>query len=80
MVDDLTTQTGEDDLTHLEEILNLHDLTKDPGAGGFQSFKERSQRSIENRCLHQHFFDTRLAVEVVNFMGLKILAVEQVLP
>jgi len=29
---DAERQTGEDDLTHLEEILELHDLGRDPGA------------------------------------------------
>jgi len=63
-------------MTHLEEILRLHDISRDPGAGDFQSFQERSKRNKENRCLHQHVFDTRLAIEMVNHMGLQILAVE----
>ncbi|MDD5275333.1 MAG: methyltransferase domain-containing protein [Methylovulum sp.] len=76
LIQDFDSQTNEGDLTHLEEILRLHDLSKDPGAGDFQFFQERSKRNIENRCLHQHVFDTRLAVEVVNYMGLQILAAE----
>lgn len=76
LIQDFDSQTDEGDMTHLEEILRFHDLTKDPGAGDFQSFQERSKRNIENRCLHHHVFDTRLAVEVVNYMGLQLLAVE----
>lgn len=76
LVQDLDSHMDEGDLTHLEEILNLHDLSKDPGAGDFQYFQERSKRNIENRCLHHHVFDTRLAVEVVNYAGLQILALE----
>lgn len=76
LVQDFESQTAEDDMTHLEEILRLHDLSRDSGAGDFTSFQERSNRNVENRCLHQHVFDTRSAVEVVNYMNLKILAVE----
>lgn len=80
LIHDFEHQTDEGDLTHLEEILKLHDLAKDPAAGNFQAFQERSKRNSENRCLHHHVFDTRLAVEVVNYMGLEILTVEHFYP
>ncbi len=76
LIQDFDSQTDEGDLTHLEEILRLHDLSRDPGAGDLQFFQERSKRNIENRCLHHHVFDTRLVVEAVNYMGIQILAVE----
>jgi len=76
LIQDFDNQTNEGDLTHLEEILELHDLSKDPGAGDIEAFRERSKRNLENRCLHHHVFDTRLAIETVNYMGLQILAVE----
>ena len=80
LIQDFENQIDEGDMTHLEEILRLHDLAKDPGAGKFKSFQERSKRNKENRCLHQHVFDTRLAVETVNHMGLQIRSVELFLP
>jgi hypothetical protein len=76
LVQDFEQQITEDDLTHLEEILTLHDLSKDLPAGNFEAFKCRSERNLENRCLHHHVFDTRLAVEVIHHMGLQVLAVE----
>lgn len=76
LIDDFERNMGEDDLTHLDEILALHDLAMDPEAGGDASFKARSMKNIENRCLHHHVFDTPLAVELVDHMGLQILAVE----
>lgn len=80
LIQDFDSRTDEGDMTHLEEILRLHDLSKDPGAGDFQFFHERSKQNVENRCLHQHVFDTRLAVEVVNYVGLQILDVELFYP
>jgi SAM-dependent methyltransferase len=80
MVHDFDIQTGEDDMTHLEEILSLHDRSIDSGAGNFQIFPDRSMRNFENRCLHHHVFDTHLAVAMVDHMGLQLLAVEVLRP
>lgn len=76
LVEDFEKHMPEDDLTHLDEILRLHDLSKDPEAGTHADFAERSRKNVENRCLHQHVFDTRLAIEMVDHMGLQILAVD----
>ena len=80
LVEDFERQRGEDDLTHLPEILSLHDLRRDPGAGGFEAFKARSERNRENRGLHHHVFDTRLAVELLDHVGVRIRAVESTFP
>jgi SAM-dependent methyltransferase len=80
LLQDFERRTTEADLTHLPEILRLHDLALDPGAGDSPSFKRRSEGNLENRCLHHHVFDTQLAVEVVHHMGLQIHAAEAVLP
>jgi hypothetical protein len=76
LIEDFERRTAEDYLTHLDEILRLHDFARDPEAGTPAQFAERSHKNIENRCLHQHVFDTRLAVKMVNHMGLQILAVD----
>ena len=80
LVEDFERRMGEDDLTHLPEILTLHDLRRDPGAGGFEAFKARSERNRENRGLHHHVFDTRLAVELLHHLGMQIRAVESTFP
>ena len=76
LVDDERRGTSEDDVTHLAEILALHDLDRDHAAGDHASFRARSERNIENRCLHHHVFDTTLAVEMVNLVGMQVLSVE----
>ena len=76
LIEDYTHGTKEDDLTHLPEILQRHDLSLDPPAGDCDAFKARSERNVENRCLHHHVFDTRLVVQVVDWLGLRLLAVE----
>jgi SAM-dependent methyltransferase len=80
LIEDFENEIKENDLTHLSEILKLHDLSKDCGSGTFQSFKERSEKNFENRCLHHHVFDTKLAIELLNYQGLQIHAVEAFMP
>jgi SAM-dependent methyltransferase len=80
LVQDFDRQMDEGDLTHLEEILRLHDLARDPGAGDPGAFETRSRLNKENRCLHHHVFDTRLAIEVVDHLHLRILSVEAFRP
>lgn len=79
LITDFEARTTECDLTHLPEILALHDLNRDPEAGDITSFNERCRNNFENRCLHHHVFDTALAAQLVTHMGMVILAAE-VLP
>jgi SAM-dependent methyltransferase len=66
----------ERDLSHLPEILELHDLSRDPEAGDFANFKERSLNNFENRCLHHHTFTTLSAATLLDHVGLKIVSVQ----
>ena len=79
LIDDFEQGTGEDDRTHLQEVVELHDLSKDPGARG-SNFRERAERNVELRTMHHHVFDTRLAVGAVQTAGLEVEAVELLQP
>jgi SAM-dependent methyltransferase len=80
LLDDFARQIGEDDLTHLPEILALHDLSRDPEAGDREAFKARSTRNVENRCLHHHVFDAALAGAMLEWLGMRAVAVERAAP
>lgn len=80
LIEDYQQNILEDDLTHLEEILELHDLERDPAAGDFENFKQRSEKNIDNRCLHHHAFNSPLVAQVLSHLNLKILMMEAVLP
>lgn len=70
---DFTNDVGENDLTHLDEILRLHDLRMDPPAGDLPHFRERSLKNFQNRTLHHHVFDARLIEEMLRWAGLELL-------
>lgn len=80
LISDFKAQISEDDLTHLPEILALHDLARDPDAGDMEAFRSRSKRNFENRCLHHHVFDAQLAIDLVEYAGLEVKAVEEIRP
>ncbi|HSV35768.1 MAG TPA: class I SAM-dependent methyltransferase [Ramlibacter sp.] len=78
--EDFERGVDEGDLTHLEEILALHDLDRDPPAGTFEQFKARSENNAQNRCLHHHVFDVALVARMLEHVGCDTLALEEIAP
>jgi SAM-dependent methyltransferase len=63
----------EKDLTHLPEILELHDLSLDPMAGNYEDFKNRSLDNFSNRGLHHHVFDMTVIRMMFDFFKIEII-------
>jgi SAM-dependent methyltransferase len=80
LLTDHIERVGEDDLTHLDEILALHDLKRDLQAGTPAQIRERSLRNAENRCLHHHVFNLDLLKAVLARSGWEVLEIERVRP
>jgi SAM-dependent methyltransferase len=76
LVEDERRGTGEDDDTHFEEVLRLHDLRRDPPAGGVTGLRERVAGNPTNRMLHHHVFVTASVLAILDHLGLEIRAVE----
>ncbi|MBX7122552.1 MAG: class I SAM-dependent methyltransferase [Opitutaceae bacterium] len=77
---DFEANMREDDLTHLKEILEFHNLRRDPGAGTPEEFHARSLQNRENRCLHHHVFDLDLLDAALKDTGWRTLYLEKVPP
>jgi SAM-dependent methyltransferase len=80
MFEDFRLETGEDDLTHLNEILQNHDLNRDKGSGSREYFNQRSLENFSNRCLHHHVFDEENSRELLERAGFKVLSIELAAP
>lgn len=80
MREDYQNNTGEDDLTHLPEILALHDLEMDEGAGSPERFHLRCLNNLSNRTMHHHVFDTSTAVSLVDESGFHLIRVDTFRP
>lgn len=70
---DAKNNIDETDLTHLDEILSLHDLSMDLPSGSMEQFKARSLDNYNNRCLHHHVFDFALLREIFQHFNLKVM-------
>jgi SAM-dependent methyltransferase len=80
LLDDYASGVGEDDATHLAEILRLHDLWRDPEQQSRADFERWILDNRVNRGAHHHVFDTHTAMEMVQAAGLNIIDVEAVRP
>ena len=80
MVSDYMKDVPEDDLTHLPEILSLHDMERDDARITREQFRDRCNRNREFRIMHHHTFDTASAAALIEFAGFLILQLETVKP
>jgi ubiquinone/menaquinone biosynthesis C-methylase UbiE len=80
LFDDFEQDVGEDDLTHLPEILEKHDLRMDIAAGSEDDFRKRSLNNFSNRCLHHHVFDECNSRELSCRVGFDVLSLEVLSP
>lgn len=80
LIQDFENDITEKDLTHLDEILEKHDLSLDPEAGTHTQFTERSKNNFENRCLHHHVFDSYLVVKLFDYLKLTVKTIEAIAP
>lgn len=73
LVEDYQTNVDEHDLSHLDEIMKLHDFDMDPGVSSSEEFFNRAQSNYKNRCLHHHVFDLMTLEKLFEFVGLSII-------
>ncbi len=73
ILSDYKSHTLETDLTHLDEILALHDLSMDLGSTDLDFFKDRSLNNFENRCLHHHVYNLDTLEKMLHFFGVETL-------
>ncbi len=80
LIHDYTYDVTEKDLTHMEEILKLHDLKLDLEAGSPEEFLERSRDNFTNRCFHHHVFTSMSVLKLIDYLKLKIKVIEAIVP
>lgn len=74
LIDDYEKNISEDDLTHAEETINLHDANLDVLTPITKElFKERVMKNFENRCIHHHVFSSEMLAELFEYMGFEIV-------
>lgn len=73
LLDDYVNDVNESDMTHFNEIIELHDLEKDVIGNDKNIFIERSMKNDENRCFHHHIFSIKLLELMFSYFNLEIM-------
>jgi SAM-dependent methyltransferase len=76
MLEDAEATAGEDDMTHADEVLALHDLARDPAVPDREALRQRLLANPANRAMHHHCFTSHSALRLLDRVGLELLAVE----
>lgn len=74
LIEDERRGTGEDDLTHLEETLALHDFARDVTDPATHAAWCRD--NLAHRAIHHHTFTTPSLLAMLDHAGLQLLAAE----
>ena len=80
MVNDLRDDTAETDLTHLDEFLLLHDADRNVRGQDDPAFAAELRDNARTRLLHHHTFTGASLVELLDYAGLQVVALEARLP
>jgi SAM-dependent methyltransferase len=80
MLDNFRRNTTEEDLTHLEEVLQLHDLSRNGRKMTPAEFRDQCRDNFANRGMHHHVFDEHNARELLEAAGLAVPVVELAAP
>ena len=70
---DFQANAPENDLTHLNEVLELHDLDLDPPAGSRRQFQERCLQNYSIRGMHHHVFSPEMLVLMFSRVQMRVL-------
>jgi hypothetical protein len=76
MVGDFERGTGEDDLTHLEETLALHDRRRDAEGDDQEAWAAARRDNVRTRVLHHHVFTTESLLALLDRAEVQLEAVE----
>jgi hypothetical protein len=76
MVEDFERGTGEDDLTHLDETLALHDRSRDAEGDDQEAWAAARRDNLHTRVLHHHVFTTESLLALLDRAGIQLHAVE----
>jgi SAM-dependent methyltransferase len=70
LLEDFDRNVGEDDLTHFEEIIRLHDYDRDQFLGeNREQFADRVRNNFQSRGMHQHVFDCATTDAMLDWCG-----------
>jgi SAM-dependent methyltransferase len=80
MRDDFARGVGEDDRTHVPEVLARHDVARDPGLASGEELLRRVTENPRYRALHHHVFTLESFSNLLASAGVDVVYASRVLP
>ena len=80
LLKDYSDGVTENDETHFAEILEKHDLDRDPEQQSKETFEKWIGENAVNRGAHHHVFDPALATRLVDYVGFELMAAAAMMP
>ena len=80
LIHDHAQEMGENDTTHIAEVLKLHNINRDWNIANYAELLARSKNNLVNRCIHHHVFDECLAKWMLTYCGFEVIDCEFVRP
>jgi len=78
IIRDYQNNVDENDNTHFEEIINLHDINRDKGVTSLEELKVRIKENYKNRCIHHHVFNLATIKQILEYCGYEVLHQQEV--
>ena len=73
LIEDYKNNTTEEDTTHFEEVIALHDFNHDAFVKSKDDLIKRTKRNIENRAVHHHVFNLDLVKELLIYCDFEMV-------
>jgi hypothetical protein len=61
----------------MHEILQFHDLRRDPGVDSYETLQSRCQNNFETRGMHHHVFDPSLIRQILEYSSFSVAFVRK---
>ena len=73
LIEDFTNHITEEDSTHFEEVIALHDFKYDTFVQTKEDLIKRTRLNIKNRAVHHHVFDLKLIQDLLVYPGFEMI-------
>ena len=72
LIEDYNNDVQEDDDTHYNEVIDLHDMDLDKALGSRDILKERTIQNLSYRAVHHHVFNFELIKDLLSYTGFTV--------
>jgi SAM-dependent methyltransferase len=80
IIDDYKNNMQENDETHFEEIIKMHDVEKDTTVSSYEEHVRRTKNNYSSRIVHHHTFNMNLLKSLLEYCTFEIIDAQFIAP